>query len=594
MTVLVVIWRLVPFQMATNPNSLVGQTIKVGDRQVIVRERIGEGGYAWVFRAEDRSGMQYALKWVNCLTPERFDQFKIEATILKTLPEHPNIVKLFGAEENAKKLTLVLLYEFCPATAISMLSTREMTKEEILIFFTACAEATAFLHAQKPAILHRDLKPENLLVALDGTPKLCDFGSCTRTVYQIKTVSEINTASEDIERNTTQNYRAPEMVDLYKRVEVGTAADVWALACTLYKLIYRDDLYKQDERLPILQGKLRLPADADEGFAAILTQCIQVDPKKRPTAEAVAGTAKLMRGAKTKIEVPQQQPRQVQQEQPQQDQGSKQKGKQNGEGGWKWANPLAFVQEQYRSWAASGAVKWSIKATFASGDPPAAKYVRRIILASIRRTDTAPTALTDYLLLERPWQTDARIAAKVMYLILLLVQYETSLDQFIPITVKTDQVIAHFATDKGEKYRAMIDVVNHIGTVVRTKVMLHATHKELHGNLAVGEQGAGPTLESDLVRYLPVITQAADSILKASVSSKDFCVAVMAQPVVDEMNNAVKLLSFVKKSSEADKALSDAAVVIQLAKKIPFVQSAVSFPNTDDNEPPYPRFAVRK
>lgn len=581
--------------MTTNANSLIGKTISVGGRSVTVRNMIGEGGYAWVYRADDASGTPYALKWVNCLTPERFAQFKQEAAILKSLPEHPNIVKLYASDENEKTLVVTLLYEFCPATAMSILQKREMTKEEILIFFTACAEATAFLHEQKPPIIHRDLKPENLLVAMDGTPRLCDFGSCTRTIYQIKTTAEIGAAGEDIERNTTQNYRAPEMIDLYKRVEIGPAADVWALGCTLFKLIYRDDMYKQDERLPILQGKSRVPPDCDEGFAMIISQCIQVDPAKRPKAAEIAGTAKMMRGPKTKIEI------KVEEEKapaaaapPRAGQQPKPAAEKKKEGsGWKWSNPIKFVQEQYRSWAASGAAQWAIKATFASGDPPNSKYVRRVLLASVRHTETSSTQIVDYLLNERPWQDDSRVAAKSLYLILLLVQYETSLDPFVPITVKTDQVIAHFATEKAASTRHIVEALNQLGNVLRTKIMLHATHKYLQGNLAIGDAQPNDGLEADLARYLGTIQKSADVLLKTAVTAKDFCVAVLAQPAVDEVCNAVKILSFIKKDPASDAALEAARKVIDAARKMTFLKTAVTFPD-ENGEPPFPRFAVKQ
>ncbi|OHS94498.1 AGC family protein kinase [Tritrichomonas foetus] len=583
--------------------SLVGKSVKIGDYTVNVREKIGEGGYAWVYRCDDASGNQYALKYVNCLTPERFEQFKLEADILSTLPEHPNIVKLFASDANSKTLIINLLYEYCPMTAISILSKREMTREEILIFFTACATAVQFLHQQNPPIIHRDLKPENLLVALDGTPKLCDFGSATTKIYKIKNVNEINSASEDIERNTTQNYRAPEMIDLYKRVEIGTPADVWALGCTLYKLIYRDDLYKPDERLPILQGKLRIPQDCDDSFAMIIESCIKVDPTKRPPAEQIAGTAKMLRGPHDKIAVPVPQNQQqtqapIQGAQSANGVASQNKGKVReggaaaaggGGGEWKWANPLKFVQEQYRSWVASGASQWAIKATFASNDPPASKYVRRVLLASVRHTEMSQTALADFLLNQRPWQTDPRVAAKSLYLILLLIQYETNLNEFIPITVKTDQVIAHFTQSHVDpKQRAMVEAINQLGYIVRTKVMLHAAHKELEGNLAFGDKKLSENLENDLARYLSTIAKPAKSLLSTASSAKDFAIAVMSQPAIEEVSNAFKLLQYIRKRDESVAALNEGNAVLDIAKKFPYLQTAIIFP--DDSKPPQPPF----
>jgi serine/threonine protein kinase len=89
---------------------------------------------------------------------------------------------------------------------------RSLTRQEVLIFFRGICKAVDFLHKQK--IIHRDLKPENLLVGLGGYPKLCDFGSATTKIYTLEDTSEINVALEDIEQNTTPNFKASEMVDL--------------------------------------------------------------------------------------------------------------------------------------------------------------------------------------------------------------------------------------------------------------------------------------------------------------------------------------------------------------------------------------------
>lgn len=573
-------------------SALTGKTITVDKITVAIKEKIGEGGYAYVYRCVDSSGNQYALKYVNCLTPERYEQFCEEANILKSLPAHPNIVKLYGSHLDSKALVIVLLYEYCPATAIGILSKRKMTKEEVLIFFTACASATAFLHSQSPPVIHRDLKPENLLVGMDGTPKLCDFGSATRKTYQVQSVKEINIVAEEIERNTTQNYRSPEMVDLFKRVEIGTPSDVWALGCTLYKLIYREDLYKPDERMPILQGKLKVPSEIDPNFMKILQACIQVDPKKRLTAKQITDFSKSIRGDNDKIAYTVSTPKseenhpQVQQKANKEANGTERK----------WTNPLNYMKEQYRSLVSTGVSQWAIKATFASNDPPESKYVRRVLLASIRHTEMSPYSLVKFLLNERPWKDDIRIAAKSLYLILLLVQYETSLSEYTPITVNTDQVISYFTKDSNND--TMVSTITHIGTVLRTKIMLHSAHKELEGNLAIGSNQISPGLEEDLTRYLETISVSSMKLLRTAKSAKDFSVVVMSHPAIEEVSNANKLLSYLlyqkPPSDSSQKSLSHSLSVLTEASQLPFLQTSVNYPDsTQPPQPPFQRFVVK-
>lgn len=74
------------------------------------------------------------------------------------------------------------------------------------------------MHNLKPPLLHRDLKVENILQASATSYKLCDFGSSTPTATRApSTAAELRALEHDLNRHTTLQYRAPEMVDVYLR-----------------------------------------------------------------------------------------------------------------------------------------------------------------------------------------------------------------------------------------------------------------------------------------------------------------------------------------------------------------------------------------
>ena len=106
---------------------------------------------------------------------------------------------------------------------------------DVVRIFEPIVSAVGFLHGQSPPIIHRDLKVENILVSSDRKAKLCDFGSATRKVMAPQTTAEIAQAEDEIQLNTTPQYRAPEMWDLYSRIPIDTKSDVWvcARACSL-------------------------------------------------------------------------------------------------------------------------------------------------------------------------------------------------------------------------------------------------------------------------------------------------------------------------------------------------------------------------
>lgn len=80
-----------------------------------------------------------------------------------------------------------------------------------LSFAATVAVQVAYLHARDPPVTHRDLKFENVLIAADGSLRLCDFGSATTFRGAI---DRSNRAREEdaITRFTTPHFRSPEMV----------------------------------------------------------------------------------------------------------------------------------------------------------------------------------------------------------------------------------------------------------------------------------------------------------------------------------------------------------------------------------------------
>ena len=59
----------------------------------------------------------------------------------------------------------------------------------------------------------RDLKAENLLLGLDGSWKLCDFGSTSTIHKRFEKLEEMGTEEDSIKKHTTPAYRAPEVYE---------------------------------------------------------------------------------------------------------------------------------------------------------------------------------------------------------------------------------------------------------------------------------------------------------------------------------------------------------------------------------------------
>lgn len=135
-----------------------------------------------------------------------------------------------------------------------------LTEAEILQIFVDVCEGVAYMHNSRPALLHRDLKVENILQSSATSFKLCDFGSATTVAPRPpSTTQEIRALEADLNRHTTLQYRAPEMVDPYLRRAVDEKSDVWALGVLLYKLCYYTTPFEEHGPLAILNVQYRIP-----------------------------------------------------------------------------------------------------------------------------------------------------------------------------------------------------------------------------------------------------------------------------------------------------------------------------------------------
>lgn len=294
-------------------HEFVGQVVELGNQRLRVKRVLAEGGFGFVFAAQDlSSNKEYALKRMFAGDEEASRSILQEVNVLKKLSGHPNVIDFIAAAAIEKgqsghgKSEYLLLTELCPGgplvDVLQQRTTNLSLAQVLQIFYQTCS-AVRHMHSQSPPIIHRDLKIENLLLSSKGTIKLCDFGSSTTKSYKPDsywTAIQRSLVEDEMCKNTTPMYRPPEVLDTYNNYPINEAMDIWALGCVLFLLCFREHPFPDSSKLRILNANYSIPPGntSFDILHDLIRGMLQVNPTSRPTIIDVAERLQEMGEAK--------------------------------------------------------------------------------------------------------------------------------------------------------------------------------------------------------------------------------------------------------------------------------------------------------
>ncbi|KAI5982740.1 kinase-like domain-containing protein [Pisolithus albus] len=292
-----------------------GQTISVNKYTVQVEKYLSQGGFSHVYLVRTPAPIynttHHVLKRIAVANETMLAEVKKEVDIMRILKGHPNVVYLIDAAWHRMsngQYEVFILMEFCQGGGIIDMMNRRLrerlTEAEILQIFVDVCEGVAAMHNLRPPLLHRDLKVENILQSSSTTFKLCDFGSATPVAPKPPaTTQEIRILEADLNRHTTLQYRAPEMIDPYLRRPVDEKSDVWALGVLLYKLCYYTTPFEEHGPLAILNVQYRIPPYPvySPQLNALIASMLREHGTQRPSVFELLEQLHLMRGTKSKF-----------------------------------------------------------------------------------------------------------------------------------------------------------------------------------------------------------------------------------------------------------------------------------------------------
>ncbi|KAJ8543857.1 hypothetical protein K7X08_025475 [Anisodus acutangulus] len=302
----------------SNLKSFTFNDLKNATRNFRADSLLGEGGFGYVFKgwidentlAPCKPGMGMVVA-VKKLKPESFQghrEWLAEINYLGQL-HHENLVRLIGyCIESDNRL---LVYEFMIKGSLENHLFRKgdqlLTWGKRIRIAVDVARGLSFLHSLDANVIYRDLKASNILLDSEFNAKLSDFGLARdgpdgdRTHVSTRVIG-------------TRGYAAPEYV---ATGHLTPKNDVYSFGVVLLELLSgrratgEENPGGAEETLvewakPFLSDSRRVLRIMDtrlggqyskkgaQAAAALAFQCLNVDPKLRPTMDEVLATLKLL------------------------------------------------------------------------------------------------------------------------------------------------------------------------------------------------------------------------------------------------------------------------------------------------------------
>ena len=207
------------------------------------QKECGHGAFGKVTHFVTDQGCHCAIKQLDnegCLR-----SVMREVLILKHL-DHTRIVKLIGLYQYKHRY---LVFEYMETDLHAVLySDQTLSSQHLQYFMMQILQGVEYIH--HIGIIHRDLKPANILINLDCTIKIADFGLAREISSEYD-----ETFHPFSHYYQTRWYRAFEMLI---QGTCDSAIDMWSVGCIFGEMLLRKVLFRGKNNEDQLQTQIKL------------------------------------------------------------------------------------------------------------------------------------------------------------------------------------------------------------------------------------------------------------------------------------------------------------------------------------------------